>query len=743
MVKKLSVKIVVILIAVMVVIMALTTLYFVRSRTANMEAELLGKGRILALGGAKVMERILSEKLASGGLSEGDLFDENYERIPATDPPKYHTRYDTYLDKAIVGIQDELLKDDQVVFAVLVDRNGYLPTHNTKYSRPLSGNREQDKLWNRTKRIFNDPVGLAAARNTAEYFKQDYNRDTGERMWDISAPVHVNGRHWGAFRIGFSMEKTERKVAELRRQIIGAMALMLIASTLTIILVVTLLIRPLNRLTATARRIADGNLEEQIPVVSNDEIGKVAEAFNRMTSVIVRNLRSEIDRSRRLFDSVREAISHLAGSAGQLMSISAQQAAGATEQATSVHQVSATSEEIAATARQISANATTVERLADDTAQRCVAGSGAVSDAIGGMESLKGQVEGIARSMLHLGDNSQKIGGIVEIIDEISDQTNLLALNAAIEAAGAGEAGKRFAIVAKEVRRLAERTVEATAQIRELIQEIQKATNSTIMVTEEGIKGVEGASALVDRVQDSFGQIIAMVEETARAAKEITNSTQQQTSACDEMATTMNEVREVARQTADSARAIETAISDIRALSEGLQKHLEEEIQAKGREAARAGSSLMERVLEEAVASGRVTLDELFDERYVPIPGTDPQKFHTRYDAYMDETIQAPEDHFLEDSHVIYAVLVDRNGYLPTHNSKFSRPLTGDREQDKHWNRTKRKFDDPVGLAAASNTVDILVQVYQRDTGDKIWDISYPVRLRGRHWGAFRIGYSM
>ncbi|HYS42776.1 MAG TPA: hypothetical protein VEM32_02245 [Geobacteraceae bacterium] len=96
-----------------------------------------------------------------------------------------------------------------MVFAVLVDRNGYLPTHNSRYSRPLTGNKELDKTGNRTKRMFNDPVGLAAARNRQELFMQVYYRDTGEKMWDISAPVHVKGRHWGAFRIGYTMDKND------------------------------------------------------------------------------------------------------------------------------------------------------------------------------------------------------------------------------------------------------------------------------------------------------------------------------------------------------------------------------------------------------------------------------------------------------------------------------------------------------------------------------------------------------
>jgi hypothetical protein len=427
-----------------------------------------------------------------------------------------------------------------------------------------------------------------------------------------------------------------------------------------------------------------------------------------------------------------------------MMAISAEQSAGSTEQASAVQEVTTTAEEIAITAKNVMDNARSVETMAEEANQNCIRGTNDVTNAIEGMARLKKQVQSIAESMLQLGENSQQIGGIVEIIDEISDQTNLLALNAAIEAAGAGEAGKRFAIVAQEVKRLAERTVEATRQIKGLIEEIQKATNSTIMVTEEGTKAVDKASGLVDKVQQSFTSIMGMVEDTSRTAKEITLSTQQQTSACEQMADTMNEVRDVAQQVAGSARETEKAIAEIMELTEKLQDLMEEELQSKGKSEALSGARIMERVLVDAVDSGRFTQAEIFDENYMPIPGTDPQKYHTKYDTYLDETIQAIEDEYKEkDNQVVFAVLVDRNGYLPTHNSKYSQPLTGDKERDRVCNRTKRLFNDPVGLAAARNRQELLMQIYYRDTGEKMWDISAPVYVKGKHWGAFRIGYTI
>jgi methyl-accepting chemotaxis protein len=742
---KMSVKISAVLIIVMIVIMTVFTVYFVKARSAVMEEELLAKGKLATLAGARMMEEVLTEAIKSGKFTEAEIFDEKYIPIPGTGPQKYHTKYDRYLDETIQKIEDEFLKDDQVVSSALVDRNGYLPTHDTVYSQPLTGDKEKDKLWSRNKRIYNDPIGLAAARNREPFLKQVYVRDTGERLHDFSAPVSVNGKHWGAFRLAFSMVKTERKIAELREQIVGAMLILILVPSIIIIIVVRRFTRPLMRLTESAQRIADGNLDEKVPIETHDEIGSLAAALHKMTSVIVKSLRDEIEKSSRMFDSIRGAIYQLSSSAGEMMAISAQQSSGATEQASAVQEVTTTSEEIAITAKQITDNARTVEIMAEETSRSCVAGTSDVKNATDGMARLKSQVQSIAQSMLQLGENSQKIGGVVEIIDEISDQTNLLALNAAIEAAGAGEAGKRFAIVAQEVRRLAERTVDATRQIKGLIEEIQKATNSTIMVTEEGTKAVDNAAALVDKVQLSFGNIIQMVEETARAAKEISLSTQQQTSACEQMAETMTEVRDVAQQVAESATETERAIAEITELSEKLKELMEEEILSKGRSEVLAGAKAMERVLTEAVASGRFSLEEIFDENYIPIPGTDPQKYHTKYDTYLDEKIQQTLDRFLEkDVQVMIAVLVDRNGYLPTHNSKYSLALTGDKEKDRSGNRTKRMFNDQVGIAAAHNTTkDVLVQVYVRDTGDKIWDMAAPVYVNGRHWGAFRIGYCM
>jgi methyl-accepting chemotaxis protein len=581
MMNRISVKIVLALIAVLTVIMAISTYLIVEQRSTVLREELLVKASALAKIGAKSLEGVLEQSLSSGQFFKEQLFDTDYQEITdgplaGSAIPKYRTAYDLYLDLTIKDFQDTFAASDpMVVFAVLVDRNGYLPTHNSKYSKPLTGNADTDKVGNRTKRIFNDPTGLAAAQYNNEdgkgYLRQVYKRDTGVTMWDVSAPVYVRGEHWGGFRIGFSMQQADAAIVELRNTIAMWMFLVLLFASLTCLLVVSRMMSPLKELTRAAERITEGSLEEQIKVESDDEVGQLAGAFNKMTQVIVKNLQGEIDKSNRMVVSVKEAIQQLSTSANELMAISAQQAAGSTEQATAVQQATTTSEEIAATAKQVSDNAGRVEALADNAAASSTDGQKAVSTAVDGMSELKDQVQSIAEAMLELGENSQKIGGIIDIIDEISDQTNLLSLNAAIEAAGAGEAGKRFSIVANEVRRLADRTADATNQVKVLIVQIQQATNSTIMLTEEGSKGVDAASSLVANISEALEKITAAVAETTSAASEIKLMTQQQTTASEQMTETIVEVRDVAVQVATSSQETTQSISELTSLADRLQ----------------------------------------------------------------------------------------------------------------------------------------------------------------------------
>jgi len=164
------------------------------------------------------------------------------------------------------------------------------------------------------------------------------------------------------------------------------------------------------------------------------------------------------------------------------------------------------------------------------------------------------------------------------------------------------------------------------------------------------------------------------------------------------------------------------------------------EVRKIGTSAAAKGAKGIERILNKAIDEKAITTEDLFDENYVLIPNTYPLKFRTRFDALLDKKIQEFEDSTITDYRIQFAIAVDRNGYLPTHNSKFSKPLTGDPEKDIANNKAKRFYNDPIGIAAARNKGEILVQPYLRDNGDKMCDFAAPIFIKGRHWGAFRVG---
>ena len=163
----------------------------------------------LATDFAKRSTDTLEKWLAAKEVTPERLFSFLYYPVANTDPPKFSTDYDKLSDRDVLAIEEAILsRSPTIIYTVMVDRNGYLPTHNQRYSQPLTGNLASDLVNNRTKRIFNDKTGLAAAQNVAPFLIQNYQRDTGETMADISIPLYVQGKHWGAIRIGYRRVET-------------------------------------------------------------------------------------------------------------------------------------------------------------------------------------------------------------------------------------------------------------------------------------------------------------------------------------------------------------------------------------------------------------------------------------------------------------------------------------------------------------------------------------------------------
>ncbi len=289
---KISFKVALFVNVVLFVVVGFGTILVAKAQFANLEEQYKTQAKFDSMLAAKAVSRILEEAIDSGVLPLSDAFDTNYVPHGNFDPPKYRTKYDAFTDKAILSLQDEMLKNPNIVFAVSVDNNGYLPTHNSKYQQPITGDKQKDKVGNRTKRIFNDPTGLAAAKNTQPGFIQVYKRDTGETMWDVSNPIIVNGKQWGNFRIGLSIDTLLKAKVSLLTHLLLIMGVLLVLSTLLINYTVRSALAPLVDLTQKAARMADGQVDIPILVHSKDEIGQLAEALERMRI----SLKSAMDR---------------------------------------------------------------------------------------------------------------------------------------------------------------------------------------------------------------------------------------------------------------------------------------------------------------------------------------------------------------------------------------------------------------------------------------------------------------
>jgi HAMP domain-containing protein len=284
--QRLSLKVSIIL-ALITIPPMIAAAYFVSAREATrLEQLALQSGKVAAASGAAMYGATLEVGLDNGILKLDDLFAPTYEPITGYDlaEPKFHTRYDFYTDRAVLAFQDKILASSpDFAYAVGGDLNGYTPTHNTRYQQPLTGDRAKDLAGNRAKRKLWTPVHQAAAKNLEPGLIQAYTRDTGEAVWDVSAPIFVRGRHFGAFRVGVSVAAVAGYKHSLLLQLIGVFGFLAIVTVAFIFFMLRRSMRPLEHLAEVANQISTGEgLDKPIKPTTSDEIGHMAKSLNRL-----------------------------------------------------------------------------------------------------------------------------------------------------------------------------------------------------------------------------------------------------------------------------------------------------------------------------------------------------------------------------------------------------------------------------------------------------------------------------
>jgi methyl-accepting chemotaxis protein len=274
--------------------------------------------------------------------------------------------------------------------------------------------------------------------------------------------------------------------------------------------------------------------------------------------------------TRSLTRQIGNSVGQIQSSSTELQAAANQQATATKEQATAMSEISTTISELLATSRQIAESSQRVAHIAGQTATAARSGDATVAAAHDSISTIRRQVDLIVNHMLELGKKSQQIGAVLDIVAELAEQTNILAINATIEAAGANEAGKRFAVVADEIRKLADRVAGSTKEIRGLIEDVRSSVNTTIMTTESGSKSVDAGSQQFSQVAAAFGEIAGLVGTTTEAAREIELSTKQQTTAVEQVNVAITSAAQATKETeASSGQTLQTAV-ELAALSHAL-----------------------------------------------------------------------------------------------------------------------------------------------------------------------------
>jgi methyl-accepting chemotaxis protein len=390
------------------------------------------------------------------------------------------------------------------------------------------------------------------------------------------------------------------------------------------------------------------------------------------------------------------------------------------------------------------------QEASQDVLQQAQSSHSSLHQAIDEIRALVGSVNDIESFLGSLSSSLQRVSGVSQEIEAIARQTRLLALNATIEAARAGEAGKGFGVVAGEVKALAQQTSDATAHIEETVGEL-----STIIerLNEESGASIERAG-VVEKATSSLGGTITSlrdrISQMAERISSITVEAEENEESCRAVVQSLGGLTDDVER---ESSLLHEAANRVGSVMWETQKVVESAMLGGYRTAdsdfldiVTEGARRVKEAFEKALSKGEVTLEDLFDERYQPIAGTDPQQVTTRFTTFTDRALPAIQEDLLGRSKkILFCVAIDRNGYLPTHNKKYSKPQTN----DPVWNaancRNRRIFDDPTGIAAAKNTKPFRLTSYRRDMGGGSFvmckDISAPVYLGNRHWGAFRMGY--
>jgi len=497
-----------------------------------------------------------------------------------------------------------------------------------------------------------------------------------------------------------------------------------------------LFLKPIQDITRVLSAIKEkgGDISVTLPVYTCDEISVMAQSYNEFSSKL-----------KDIIADTRSRSVNIAVSAARLKKVIGQASNNASDQEDKAHQVFQSSSE----------STQAIDEIARSTIQISEQNSSNLNDVRGSSSELlkvQEQVEAIHQlvsefqtKIASLHANSQNITQILLMVQEFSEQTYLLALNASIEAARAGDAGRGFAVVADEVRGLAQKVGSATSEIDKNISQMSSLVSDTGSSAKNILGYVESTGQFIEQTNAQFGQLVIDFEQVDGQLSSIS-------AAIDELSYTNKSSHKQVDLITKISAEIKQEMEHSQSFSNDLEVSTEESQELLSRFIIGYGA------FESIIVKGRGFHSELqglleelgqrcniFDTNYQRVnPDQQPAKFVTSCTDKFDGCFQAVIDRFVElNSEFIYTVLVDQRGYIATHHKKVSKPMTGDFSIDNLQSRNRRIFFDTRSeQRRATHTQPFLMQTYIRDTGEILNELSIPVFVGGRHWGALIMGFN-
>ncbi len=494
-----------------------------------------------------------------------------------------------------------------------------------------------------------------------------------------------------------------------------------------------LIVRPVRAITKIFDEIGrgEGDFSKDLPVLSHDELRELANSYNRFA-----------DKMRQIIHEVRKSSVNIAREAVVVRKSVSETANRATRQGEITETVFTASNEATQAIQEVSGATDVISHSTESNLSTARGSLNEMLDIVTKVQSVSDKLGRFNDTVGNLSLRSDSIRQIAGLIKDIADQTNLLALNAAIEAARAGEAGRGFAVVADEVRKLAERVNVATTEINDNIGGMISLVRETQAENEVINSDISTTREVVERSSSQFRQMVEDFEHTSEQLVQI--------------ASAMEELTATNAQVHDNVATIHTLSSEVAANMAGSEQSTVG--------LSQATESVQELVSRFKIGRGafdynvdktrefrdaiQVKLSELakrgvniWDQNFQPIPNTNPQKYNVTYLPDFERELQPMlEASLAQMKGGMYSIIIDNKAYIGIHNLKYSKPLSGDYQADLVGNRTRRIWTDPTGQRAAKNTLPMLLQTYARDTGEILSEINMPITVDGRPWGNVRIG---